>query len=170
MPPQRETPPSRRPLSPVNAHPEQGDYAGIEPALTMLAGAPAGKDTVRTGERRALGQKASANQSGPGRLVRIRFWHGPARIERVTGVEMSSSSMNRRDGGVFRRAGLTVALALAALAAVPAIASAASVSTFGTVIFYAADPFGETNNLTVTQPGADTYVFDEASISITESS
>jgi hypothetical protein len=83
---------------------------------------------------------------------------------------MSSSSMNRRDGGVFRRAGLTVALALAALAAVPAIASAASVSTFGTVIFYAADPFGETNNLTVTQPGADTYVFDEASISITESS
>jgi RTX calcium-binding nonapeptide repeat (4 copies) len=88
---------------------------------------------------------------------------------RATEVDMSSSSMSRRDGGAYRRAGLTVALALAALAVVPAMASAAAVSTSGTVITYAAAS-GETNNLTVTQPAADTYVFNETVISITESS
>jgi Ca2+-binding RTX toxin-like protein len=75
----------------------------------------------------------------------------------------------RRIRGAYRRAGLTVALALAALAAVPAIASAAAVSTSGTVITFTAAG-GETNALTVTQPGTNSYKFDEASISITESS
>ena len=82
---------------------------------------------------------------------------------------MSSSTVNRRGGGVYRRAGLTVALALVGLAVVPAVASAAAVSTSGTVITFTAAS-GETNNLTVTHPGTDTYLFNEASISITESS
>jgi hypothetical protein len=76
---------------------------------------------------------------------------------------------SRHIRGAYRRAGLTVALALAALAALPAIASAAAVSTSGTVITYTAAG-DENNNLTVTHPAANTYLFNEASISITESS
>jgi Ca2+-binding RTX toxin-like protein len=119
--------------------------------------------------------RRSDQQSGSGRLVRnrgIRRIRGEVPGKNQVGsteVEMSSSSMSRRDGGVYRRAGLTVALALAALAAVPAIASAAAVSTSGTVITYTAAS-SETNVLTVTNPSANTFVFDEASISITESS
>jgi hypothetical protein len=81
---------------------------------------------------------------------------------------MSSSSMSRRDGGVYRRAGLTVALALAALAALPAIASAGVVSTGGTggaVITYTGD--GSADTVTVTNPAADTYNIAEAGISET---
>ena len=62
---------------------------------------------------------------------------------------MSSSTMNRRKGGVARRAGLTVALALGALAAVPAVASASTVSISGSTITFAAAS-GEINGVTVT--------------------
>jgi hypothetical protein len=72
----------------------------------------------------------------------------------VVEVEMPSSSMSRRDGGAFRRAGLTVALALAALAALPAVASASTVSTDGATITFAAAA-GETNGVTVTVVGTN---------------
>jgi hypothetical protein len=77
----------------------------------------------------------------------------------------------RRIRGAYRRAGLTVALALAALAVVPAIASAAAVSTSGTVITYqaATGSDGENNDLTVTHPGTNTYFFNDT-VSITETS
>ena len=70
---------------------------------------------------------------------------------------------------MYRRAALTVVLGLAALAVVPALASAAAVSTSGTVITFTASG-NEFNSLTVTHPATDTYLFNEASISITESS
>jgi Ca2+-binding RTX toxin-like protein len=77
-------------------------------------------------------------------------------------VEMSSSSMSRRDGGAYRRAGLTVALALAALAALPAVASAAIVSSAAGTITYQAVA-GETNSVVVDDPGS-TYTFAETPI------
>jgi hypothetical protein len=84
-------------------------------------------------------------------------------------VEMSSNSMSRRDGGAYRRAGLTVALALAALAALPAIASAAGVvSTSGTTITYTGD--GNVNNVTVDDPAVTVYTFAETGISDTSAS
>ncbi len=74
---------------------------------------------------------------------------------------MSLSSMSR-DGGAYRRAGLTVALALAALACLPAVASAATVtSAAGTITYQAAA--GETNSVVVDDPGA-TYTFAETPI------
>jgi Ca2+-binding RTX toxin-like protein len=82
-----------------------------------------------------------------------------------------SSSSKSRDGGVYRRAGLAVALALAALAAVPAIASASSLSSTGVggTITYAAAS-GETNHLTVTVVGSNYRFSDTGVSSITESS
>ncbi|HXE99979.1 MAG TPA: calcium-binding protein [Solirubrobacterales bacterium] len=82
---------------------------------------------------------------------------------------MSSSSMSRNRGGLVRRALLAVALALGALAVVPAIASAAAVSTSGTVITFTAGG-NEFNVLTVTHPATNTYLFHDASTSISESS
>jgi hypothetical protein len=84
-------------------------------------------------------------------------------------VEMSSSSTSRRDGGAYRRAGLTIALALAALAVVPAVASAAGVvSTSGTTITYTGD--GNVNNVTVDDPSVTVYTFAETGISDTSTS
>jgi hypothetical protein len=57
----------------------------------------------------------------------------------------------RRIRGDYRRAGLTVALALGALAAVPAIASAAGVvSTSGSTILYTGSSTGD--NVIVDDP------------------
>ncbi|MEK6328077.1 MAG: hypothetical protein AABM66_11230 [Actinomycetota bacterium] len=79
---------------------------------------------------------------------------------------MSSSSMSRRDGGAFRRAGLTVALALAALAVVPAIASAASVTftTANDTITYTGGA-GETNSVVIDDSSSTSYTFAETGIS-----
>ena len=55
-----------------------------------------------------------------------------------------------------------------ALLAVPAITSAAAVSTSGTVITFTAAA-GETNNLVVTQPASNSYLFNDA-VAVTESS
>ncbi len=77
---------------------------------------------------------------------------------------MSSSSMSRRDGGAYRRAGLTVALALAALAAVPAVASAGSVTKSGSTITFLGD--STTNTLTVTE-SAGNFVFTDTSVNPT---
>jgi len=81
---------------------------------------------------------------------------------------MSSSSMSR-DGGAYRRAGLTVALALAALAVIPSTAFAVgTVSTAGTVITYSDD--GDGNNLAVTQTATNSYTFTDTAVSIGETS
>jgi hypothetical protein len=77
---------------------------------------------------------------------------------------MSSSSMSRRDGGAYRRAGLTVALAFAALAAFPAVASAGSVTKSGSTITFLGD--GSTNTLTVTESGGN-FVFTDTSVNPT---
>jgi len=79
---------------------------------------------------------------------------------------MSSSSMSRRDGGAYRRAGLTVALALAALAAFPAIASAASVTftTANDTITYTGGA-GETNSVVIDDSSSTSYTFTETGIS-----
>src|SRR5919108_2953846 len=92
------------------------------------------------------------HQSGSGRLVRIRDelkCFAGRKPNSATEVEMSSSTMSRLKGGVVRRTGLTVGLALAALVAVPAVASASTVSISGSTITFAAAS-GETNGVTVT--------------------
>jgi hypothetical protein len=78
---------------------------------------------------------------------------------------MSSSSMSR-DGGAYRRAGLTVALALAALAALPSVALADdTVATSGTTITVTDN--GEANNLTTTQTAVNSYTFTETGSGVT---
>ncbi len=81
---------------------------------------------------------------------------------------MRSSRVIGNRSRVSKRAGLTLGLTFGALLAVPAIASAAAVSTATTVITFSAAG-GETNNLVVTQPAADTYLFNDT-VAITESS
>jgi RTX calcium-binding nonapeptide repeat (4 copies) len=66
------------------------------------------------------------------------------------------------DGRRLRRAGLTAAVALAAIAAFPSLASAVTVSLASGMITYQAVP-GETNSVTVTEPGTN-YQFAETGI------
>jgi hypothetical protein len=74
--------------------------------------------------------------------------------------------MSRRDGRAYRRAGLTVALALAALAVVPAVAFADdTVATAGTTI--TVTDSGEANNMTVTQTAVNSYTFTETGSGVT---
>jgi hypothetical protein len=83
---------------------------------------------------------------------------------------MSSSSMSRREGGVLRRAGLTVALALAILAVVPAIASAAGVvstPTSSTILYTGS---GSADNVIVDDPSVTVYTFAENLITETSTS
>ena len=79
---------------------------------------------------------------------------------------MSSSTMNRRKGGVARRAGLAVALALGALAAAPAIASASSVSENTSTVTFTGT--GSAENVTVTVSGSN-YRFSQTSGTLTAS-
>ena len=77
---------------------------------------------------------------------------------------MSSSRLSR-DGGVVRRAGLALALALAALVALPAVAWAGSVTKAGSTITFLGDN-SATNTLTVTESGGN-FVFTDTSINPT---
>ena len=79
---------------------------------------------------------------------------------------MSSSTMSRLKGGVVRRTGLTVGLALAALAAVPALASASSVSENATTVTFTGTSSSE--NVTVTVNGSN-YRFSQTSGTLTAS-